>query len=308
MPLAKKNKTVIIIVGPTAAGKTSVAIELAKHFKTEIISADSRQCFKELKIGVARPSEEELQTVKHHFIASHSVYENVNAGTFEDFALQKANELFQTHDIVIMAGGTGLYIKAFCEGLDEIPKVPGEIRKAIILNYEKYGLDWLQREVEEKDPQYYTVGEIKNPQRLMRALEVVEATGRSILEFRKNMSDPAQREKKEKMDFNIIKIGLELSKEELYRNINARVNKMIKAGLAKEVKKLLPYKDLNALQTVGYSEVFDYLGGKISPDEAIELIKRNTRQYAKRQLTWFRKDKEIKWYTPEEIEKMKLLI
>jgi tRNA dimethylallyltransferase len=301
MTLAK-NKTVIIIVGPTASGKTSVAIRMAEHFQTEIISADSRQCFRELNIGVARPSEKELQTVKHHFIASHpiaigSVHDNVNAGTFEQYALQKTNELFKTHDVVIMTGGTGLYIKAFSEGLDEIPDVPDEIRASIISTYKEKGLEWLQKEIQEKDMAFYKSGDNQNPQRLMRALEVAEFTGKSILEFRKG--------KKEKRNFNIIKIGLELSKEELHRNINARVNKMIEAGLIDEVKSLKPYKHLNALQTVGYLEIFDYLDGKITLQEATELIKKNTRQYAKRQMTWFKKDKEIRWYSPTDIEKIK---
>jgi tRNA dimethylallyltransferase len=196
-----------------------------------------------------------------------------------------------------MAGGTGLYIKAFAEGMDEIPHVPDEIRKAIISEYGERGIGWLQKEIQQKDPAFYKQGEIQNPQRLMRALEVAEATGRSILEFRKG--------KKEKRDFTIIKIGLELSKEELHRNINVRVDKMIEAGLIEEVKNLLPYKNLNALQTVGYSEIFNYLDGKILLKEAVELIKKNTRQYAKRQMTWFKKDKEIKWYSPADMEKIK---
>jgi tRNA dimethylallyltransferase len=286
MALAK-NKTVFIVCGPTSAGKTSVAIELSKKFETEIISADSRQCFKELNIGVARPSEMELQTVKHYFIASHSIHEPVNAGSFEQFALKKVNEIFRTYNVAIMVGGTGLYIKAFCEGMDEMPDVPAEIRRSIILNYEKNGLEWLQRETQKKDPAFYKEGEIQNPQRLMRALEVAEVTGRSILDFRRG--------KKEERDFKIMKIGLELPKEELHRNINTRVDKMIEAGLVEEVKKLLPYKHLNALQTVGYAEIFDYLDGKTSLKEAIELMKTNTRQYAKRQMTWFKKDKDINW-------------
>jgi tRNA dimethylallyltransferase len=291
-----QNKSVIIVVGPTAVGKTSVAIELAKHFRTEIISADSKQCFKELNIGVARPSEKELQTIKHYFIASHSIHDNINAGSFEQYALEKVNELFRIHSVVIMAGGTGLYIKAFCEGMDMIPDVPDDIRKTIISKYKQEGLEWLQKEVRQKDELFYNSGEIQNPQRLMRALEVIEATGKSILEFRKG--------KKAKRDFNIIRIGLELPKEELHRNINARVDKMIEAGLVEEVKLLIAYKNMNALQTVGYSEIFDYLDGKVSLNEANELIKKNTRQYAKRQMTWFKKDKEISWFVPSQINKM----
>jgi tRNA dimethylallyltransferase len=292
-----KTKTVIIIVGPTAVGKTSVAIELAKYFKTEIISADSRQCFQELNTGVAKPSQEELEQVPHHFISSHSIHDEMNAGIFEQYALQKVNELFLQHDVVIMTGGTGFYIKAFCEGMDEMPDVPEKIRKKIILKYEKKGLDWLQKKIKKKDPEFYEVGEIQNPQRLMRALEIVESTGKSILKFRKN--------KKIKREFDIIKLGLELPREELHRNINSRVDKMIKKGLADEVKSLLPFRELNPLQTVGYSEIFDFIDGKISLNDAIDRIKKNTRLYAKRQMTWFKKDKEIEWFKSEEFEKIK---
>ena len=287
------KKTVIIVCGPTAVGKTSTAIQIAKHFNTEVISADSRQCFKELNIGVARPSAHELKEVNHHFIASHSIHEEVTAATFEQYALQKAKELFQQHDVLVMTGGTGLYIKAFCEGLDIIPEIPAGIRENIIRNFENKGIEWLQHEVKEKDPAFYEAGEIQNPQRIMRALEVMEATGQSILSFRSG--------EKAKRDFAIIKFGMELPKEELHRNINTRVNKMIEAGLLDEVKGLIPFKNLNALQTVGYAELFDYLEEKTLParrqvtlPEAIERIKTNTRQYAKRQITWFKKDKDIK--------------
>src|SRR4030095_3224504 len=224
-----KNKTVIIVSGATATGKTCVAIELARKFKTEIISADSRQCFKELSIGVARPSEKELQSVKHYFIASHSIHDHVNAGSCEQYALQKVNEIFQKHNEAIMVGGTGLYIKAFCEGMDEMPDVPAEVRRSIMLNYERNGLEWLQQEIQKKDPAFYRTGEIQNPQRMMRALEVAEATGQSILTFRKG--------KKEERIFNIVKIGLELPKDELYGNINARVDKMVEAGVGGGGKK-----------------------------------------------------------------------
>jgi tRNA dimethylallyltransferase len=288
------TKTVVIIAGPTAAGKTRVAIELAKHFSTEIISADSRQCFKELNIGVARPSEKELAEVPHHFIASHSIHDEMNAVVFEAYALQKINELFKKHDVVIMVGGTGLYIKAFCEGLDNIPAIDTSVRKGIIDNYEKLGMDWLQQEVKEKDPAFYASGEIQNPHRLMRALEVKEATRKSITEFQKG--------NKAARDFNIIKIGIAPSKEKLHSNINTRVDKMIEAGLVKEVESLLPYKNLTALQTVGYTEIVDYLENKISLPAAVEKIKISTRQYAKRQMTWFKKDPEIRWFNPDEID------
>ncbi len=290
------QKTVIIICGPTAAGKTSVAIQLAKHFHTEIISADSRQCYKELNIGVARPSKEELAEVKHHFIASHSIQEEINAAVFEDYAVKKAGELFQQHDRVILAGGTGLYLKAFCEGLDLIPAIEPAIRENIIRQYEAKGFDWLQQELRLKDSFFYKTGEMQNPQRMMRALEVIEATGQSILSFRKGI--------KTKRDFIVMKIGLELPKEELQRNINARVDQMMEDGLLNEVRELSACKSLNALQTVGYAELLDHLEGKITLSEAIEKIKITTRQYAKRQMTWFRKDREIKWFAPGQISEM----
>ncbi len=287
-----KDKTVIIICGPTAVGKTSVSVVLAIYFHTEIISADSRQCFKELKIGVARPSDEELKEIPHHFIGSNSIKEDINAAFFEKLALQKVEELFKTHDIIIMVGGTGLYIKAFCESLDDIPPIDEAIRKNIIKGYELNGLSWLQEQVRITDPKFYKVGEIQNPHRLMRALEVVESTGQSILSFRKN--------KKILRPFNLIKIGLELPKEELHENINSRVDKMLLEGLVEEVSSLKGYRDVNALHTVGYSEIFEHLDGKMSLAKAIEEIKKNTRKYAKRQMTWFKKDKEIKWINAKQ--------
>ena len=210
--------------------------------------------------------------------------------------MRKVNGLFQKHDVVVMVGGTGLYIKAFAEGLDAIPEVDESIRKKIIEHYDTKGLEWLQEEVKTKDPAYYAVGEIQNPQRLMRALEVIESTGRSIVAFRSSQ--------KVKRDFNIIKIGLELSKEDLHHNINKRVDRMIEEGLVEEVRSLQGYRDVNALQTVGYSEIFEHLDGKISLETAIEEIKRNTRQYAKRQMTWFRKDKEINWINANQTDEI----
>ena len=285
------NKTVIIIAGPTAVGKTSVAIEVAKHFQTEIISADSRQCYKELNIGVARPSENELKQVEHHFIASHSIHEKITAATFEKYALEKANEIFQNNDAAVMVGGTGLYIKAFCEGMDEIPEVPGVIRNEIANQYQQNGMEWLQQEVADLDPEFYKVGEIKNPQRLMRALEVFKATGRSILDYRKG--------EKAERNFGVIKIALQLPREKLHSNIESRVDKMMETGLLEEVRSLIPFQQLNAFQTVGYKELFDYFNGEIDLQASIALIKRNTKQYAKRQMTWFRKDIEYHWLHPD---------
>ncbi|MBI1342532.1 MAG: tRNA (adenosine(37)-N6)-dimethylallyltransferase MiaA [Terrimonas sp.] len=284
------KKTVIILAGPTAVGKTAVAINLARHFKTEIISADSRQCYQELNIGVARPSVEELEAVPHHFIASHSIQEELNAAWFEQYALAKARELFQQYPVLVMTGGTGLYIKAFCEGLDAIPAIPPGIREKIMNGYAAHGIEWLQAEIREKDPAFFNQGEIMNPQRVMRALEVMEATGNSILAFRKG--------NKTERDFNIIRIGLDLPRETLYSHINTRTGTMIRQGLLEETEGLLPFRHLNALQTVGYKELFDYFDQLISRERAIELIRQHTRQYAKRQLTWFRKEKDFKWFSP----------
>lgn len=291
-----KSKTIIIIAGPTAVGKTSLAIELAKHFNTEIISADSRQCFRELNIGVAKPTREQLDEVKHYFINSHSIHDEVNAATFEEYALQSAKQIFLDHDIAVMVGGTGLYIQAFCEGLDEIPKIPPDIRETIKENYKRSGLSWLQEQVRVNDPEYFQTGEIENPQRLMRALEVKSGTGKSIRQF--------QRNKKVTRDFSIIKVGLQLPKEQLYSNIHFRVDEMMKDGLLHEVESLLPFQSLPALRTVGYTEPFAFLEGKISLDEAIDLIKKNTRHYAKRQLTWFKKDDSMIWYAPFDKQKI----
>jgi tRNA dimethylallyltransferase len=290
------DKIVIVIAGPTAVGKTSLAIELAKHFQTEIISADSRQCFKELNIGVARPSVEELQQVPHHFINSHSIQEEVTAITFEQYALQKATALFKYHQVVVMVGGTGLYIKAFTDGLDLIPPINPAVRMEVIQSFEQHGVSWLQQQLQQKDPLYSEKGEMQNPQRMMRALEVVESTGQSVLSFRKG--------EKVKRDFSIIKIGVELPKEELHRNIHTRVDNMMKAGLQEEVKGLLSFRKLNALQTVGYAELFDWLDGNISLEKAMEQIKTATRQYAKRQMTWFKKDKELQWFSPVQINEI----
>ena len=293
------NNTVYIIVGPTAVGKTSFAISLAQHLQTEIISADARQCYAELNIGVARPSLEELSQVPHHFIASHSVNDTVNAQVFENDALAKADKLFKTHHSVVMVGGTGLYIKAFCEGLDLIPAIDPAIRENIIKQYEKLGLRWLQKEVSVKDPMYWAKGEQQNPQRLMRALEVMLGTGASIVSF--------QIKNKITRPFNIVKVGLELPRAQLYEKINQRVLTMVDNGLEQEVRNLAPHFHLNALQTVGYSEWMPYFEGEILKEKVIENIQQNTRHYAKRQMTWFKKDLDITWYSPNEINAAQII-
>ncbi len=285
------KKTCIIIAGPTAVGKTAIAIDIARHFSTQIISADSRQCYKELNIGVAKPSAEELAAVPHHFINSHSIADNLSAADFETIALRSATSIFKTNDIAVMVGGTGLYIKAFCEGMDEIPAVPELVRSEILQDYHKKGIEWLQQSLEKEDPGYLVSGEMKNPQRMMRALEVKRSTGSSIIAFQ-------SREKKDR-DFNIIKICLDLPRATLYERINYRVDQMIIHGLVDEVEGLIPFQHLNALQTVGYRELFEYFDKKNTIDRAIELIKQNTRNYAKRQVTWFKKDLAFMWMQPE---------
>lgn len=286
------KKTCIIICGPTAVGKTGIALAIAKHFSTEIISADSRQCFKELNIGVAKPSPSELSAVHHYFINSHSIHDTISAADFEMYALNAVENIFTRNDVAVMVGGTGLYIKAFAEGMDEIPAVEPEIRNTIIDDYNNNGIEWLQRQIKEHDVDYASKGEMENPQRMMRALEVKLSTGRSIVSF--------QSKKKKERDFNIINIGLELQREILYQQINTRVDEMMKAGLLDEVKSLLAYKHLNALQTVGYREIFEYLEGICSLERAVELVKQNTRHYAKRQMTWFKRDPLITWLKPDK--------
>lgn len=286
------KKTCFVITGPTAVGKTALAIQLAQHYHTDIISADSRQCFTEMSIGVAKPSPEELQLVKHYFINSHSIQQEVNAAVFEQYALQAVSTIFLRSSVAVMVGGTGLYIRAFCEGLDDMPSIDPAIREAIVVQYGQFGLAWLQQQVAEQDPLYFSSGETENPQRLIRALEVKQATGHSIRVF--------QQGKKATRDFEIVKIGLQMPREQLHERINGRVQQMLEQGLLEEVKQLLPWQQLNALQTVGYSELFNYFEDKWSLEEAVEAIKKNTRQYAKRQMTWFRRDPAITWFGPEE--------
>jgi tRNA dimethylallyltransferase len=275
------SKTCIIVSGPTAVGKTGYAIDLAIKYNTQIISADSRQCYKELDIGVAKPSPAQLEKVKHYFINSHSIHEEVNAKVFEEYALRSVHEIFQNNDTAIMVGGTGLYIKAFAEGFDEFPEIDENIRKEINEEYKLKGFSWLQSQVKEKDPLFFEKGEIENPQRIIRALEVKLSTGKSILDLYSG--------KKAKRDFEIKHVLLDLPREQLYNNINHRVDEMMNAGLLQEVESLFEFKKLNALQTVGYKELFNYLEGNISLEKAVDDIKKNTRHYAKRQMTWFRK-------------------
>ena len=287
-----KQKTCIIILGPTAVGKTALAIAVAQHFKTDIISADSRQCYRELNIGVAKPSAKELAAVKHYFINSHSIHDQVNAAVFEELALGWADEIFREHDVAVMVGGTGLYIQAFCDGLDAVPVIAPGVREEIILAYEQHGLPWLQSTIKDEDPLYFETGEIHNPQRAMRALEVKRSTGESIITYRS--AQPKKR------PFHIVKIGLDLPRVQLYQQVNDRVNEMMRKGLLIEAIALFPFRSLPALQTVGYTELFEHIEERISLHRAEELIKQHTRNYAKRQLTWFRKTPRVNWYSPTE--------
>ena len=286
------TNTVIVIAGPTAVGKTSLSIQLAKALNTEIISADSRQCYKELDIAVAKPSPGQLASVKHHFISSHSIQQEVNAGLFEQYALQTAADIFTHNNIAVMAGGTGLYINAFCNGIDPMPAIEEGIRIQITEQYNIHGLSWLQNEIKVKDPAFWQVAEQQNPQRLMRALEFVLSTGKSITQFRED--------KKAERPFWIIKVALQLPKEQLISNINIRVEEMVAAGLLKEAEQLLPYRNLNALQTVGYNELFDYFDKKCTIEYAIDRIQIHTRQYAKRQMTMVRRNDDYHWINLSE--------
>jgi tRNA dimethylallyltransferase len=290
------QKTLIVIVGPTAIGKTSLAIALAQHYDTEIISADSRQFFKEMNIGTAKPSAEELAAAKHHFIDSHSVSTLFSTGDFEIEAIKLTEELFKTHNTLIMVGGSGLYIDAVCKGLDELPAIDLAIREQLNQQFATEGIIPIQNQLKTLDPEYFAKVDQANPQRMIRGLEVVLSTGKKLSSF-------LTAAKKER-PFNIIKIGLNTDRAIVYDRINQRVDGMMDAGLLDEVKALEPYRQYNALNTVGYSELFDYLAGKTDLPSAISMIKQNTRRFAKRQLTWFRRDETTTWFEPSQIHEI----
>jgi len=300
MSVHTSEKNLVVVVGPTGIGKTVLAIRLALHYNTEIISCDSRQFYKEMKIGTAKPDEKELRTVKHHFIDSLSIVEDYNVGKFEKEATRLLETLFESTDVVIAVGGAGLYIQALCEGIDAIPEVNESIREAWRNRLKSDGLGSLQEKLKRADPEYYKQVDIRNPQRLIRALEVWEGTGKPYSLFLKKKA--AQR------PFRIYKIGLETEREILYSGINKRMDKMIVKGLFDEAKELYSFRDYNALKTVGYTEIFDFLDGKYDKEEAVRLLKRNSRRYAKRQLTWFRKDESIRWFKPEDVNKILIFL
>ncbi len=284
----------ITLVGPTAIGKTDLAIQMAQHFGTEIVSADSRQVFKEMSIGTAKPSPQDLSLVKHHFINSHSIHEDFSVGQFEKEGLAILIQIFKTNQTTILAGGSGLYVNAITQGFDDLPVAPPSLRKELNDTLSEKGINYLQEELKKLDPEYYAEVDINNPQRMIRALEVCLHTGNKFSELRKNQQN--------KRPFQIIKIGLKMEREALYEKINRRVDLMMEAGLLEEVRTLLPYRHLNALQTVGYQEIFDYLDGKCSLADAVSKIKQNTRRFAKRQMTWFNKDQEINWFEPNQYQ------
>jgi tRNA dimethylallyltransferase len=290
MPPSPTDKTLIAIVGPTAIGKTALAIAVAKHFYTEIISADSRQFFKEMEIGTAKPSPAELQAATHHFIDSHSIKELFSTGDFEIQALEVINNLFSSRDVLVMVGGSGLYINAVLNGLDELPQTDINIRMALNERLKVEGIQSIQRDLSTFDPEYFQVVDQSNPQRLIRGLEFYLSTGKKLSSFRSNS--------KKERPFKVIKIGLNTARAQLYAQINRRVDIMMENGLLQEVQRLMPFRDHNALKTVGYSELFDYLDGNITLEAAVDKIKQNTRRFAKRQLTWFRRDEEINWFEP----------
>ncbi|MFA5541394.1 MAG: tRNA (adenosine(37)-N6)-dimethylallyltransferase MiaA [Bacteroidales bacterium] len=286
------NKELIVISGPTAVGKTSLAINLANEINTEIISADSRQFYKELNIGVARPSQKELNSIKHHFIGHISIQDNYNAGEYEAEAIEKINSLFQKYEKLVITGGSGMYIDAITKGMDNLPNVDKSIREELNELFKDNGITPLQEELMEKDIEYYNIVDKQNHIRLIRALEIIRQTGKTFTSFRTNP--------KKERDFKIKKFVLIRDREELIRRINQRVDIMVEEGLIEEARELYPFRDLNALNTVGYKELFKYFDSKISLEEAIEEIKINTRKYAKRQVTWFRKDKDYTWLSADK--------
>ncbi|QMU29737.1 tRNA (adenosine(37)-N6)-dimethylallyltransferase MiaA [Adhaeribacter radiodurans] len=289
-----KEKYLIVVVGPTAVGKTDLCIQLAKHYKTVIISADSRQFYHEMTIGTAKPTLAEMQGIPHYFINSHHITQEYNAGAYEQEVLRLLDELFTQHSCVILTGGSGLYVRAVLEGMDEMPEVPTSIRESLIQQKQEQGLAHLLQKLQELDPAYYNQVDKANTQRIIRALEVSLATGQPYSSFR--TKEPVDR------PFQIIKIGLNRDRAELYARIDARVDGMLEAGLLEEVQQLLPYRNHNALQTVGYQELFSYLAGEYDWDEAVRLLKRNSRRYAKRQLTWFTKNSDFTWFHPQQRE------
>jgi tRNA dimethylallyltransferase len=288
--------TLIVVLGPTGVGKSDVSLQLAKYYDTEIISADSRQIYRELCIGTAVPSPEDLKSVPHHLIQTRSVLDYYNVSEYETEALNCIQKLFKTKNPLILAGGSMMYVDTICKGIDDIPTVDPEIRNQVINWFQENGIDALRQRLSEVDPEYYAIVDQNNPKRMLHAVEVHQMTGKPISSFRKNTI--------KERPFKIIKIGINQDREKLYDRINKRVDRMIEAGLLEEVKSVFEYRNLNSLNTVGYKELFPYLDGEYSLEEAVDLIKRSSRKYARKQLTWFRRDAEIKWFEPEQVQEI----
>ena len=296
MTMSTNRRLLIVVVGPTASGKTDLSIALARHYNAPILSTDSRQVYKGLPIGTAYPSAEQLQAVEHHFIAERELTEDFNCGQYEKEALERLDTLFKSVNTVVAVGGSGLYIRALCEGMDSLPEADATLREQLATRLQNEGVECLANQLRELDPEYYQVVDRNNPARIMRALEVCLSSGQKYSELRKG-------ERKER-DFQIVKIGVSMPREQLYDRVNRRVEMMITAGLEAEARSVLAYRHCNSLHTVGYSEMFDYFDGKTTLDEAIEQIKRNTRHYAKRQMTWFRRDEQIAWFAPTDYQQI----
>ena len=289
-------KTLIVITGPTAVGKTALCLDIAQHFGIPIINADSRQIYKELKIGTASPTSEQLQLVPHYFVGSLSLTDYYSASLFEQQVLEILSRQFRSHDFALMAGGSMMYIDAVCDGIDDIPTVDDQTRETLKQRLKEEGLEALVEQLKELDPEYYEIVDRQNPRRVVHGLEICLMTGKTYTSFRK-------REKKER-PFRIVKIGLNRPREELYDRINQRVDQMMQQGLLEEAKALYPMRQMNALNTVGYKELFDYLDGRWPLEEAVERIKGNTRRYARKQLTWYKKDPQIRWFHPDDKEQI----
>lgn len=289
-------KSLIVVLGPTGIGKTEVAIKIGRELKTEIISADSRQIYRELRIGTAVPSAEQLKSVTHHFIGNKSVFDYYNASIYEFEVLELLEQLFVKKNQAVLVGGSGLYIDAVCKGIDDLPPVDHEIRNKLKEQYTREGIESLRLQLKYLDPEYYQTVDLKNPKRLIRALEISISTGKPYSTLLRKKDKPR--------NFSIVKIGLNRERNELYEQINRRVDFMIETGLVEEAEKFFHHRNLNSLNTVGYRELFEYFEGEISLEKAVELIKRNSRRYAKRQLSWFTRDKKIHWFHPEERDKI----
>ena len=289
-----RDKTLIVITGPTAVGKTAISLDIAKHFGIPVINADSRQIYRELKIGTARPTEAEMREVKHYFVGTLGIADYYSASLYEQQVLALLDNLFQTHDYALLSGGSMMYIDAVCDGIDDIPTVDDKTRETMKRRLKEEGLEALCEELKRLDPDYYEEVDRQNPRRVVHALEICTMTGNTYTSYRK-------RERRER-PFRIIKIGLTLPREELYDRINARVDRMMADGLLDEAKEMYPQKELNALNTVGYKELFDYLDGRWPLEEAVERIKGNTRRYARKQLTWYKKDDRFRWFHPHDKE------